>query len=337
MFVKMPKRDSVVYAARTASLRRSPRFLRHKATPEQERPTPLRKSPRLALQKKTSSQPEGLKSKSRNSRVSCHGVSRGSEEHVLKNSKENFVENIRGETRKCHDGSRNFGNLSSRTKRSSVLNSGVDGFQCLRRSSRIADQYNVMACEHKDCPEKTGKKSVESDDGPRNCGNSSDGSTQSSRSCNDVDGFQSLRRSPRFFGAKNDSETTSRAKGILNGSKNKVELPDIGKAEMGVNSRERVVPKTEKPRKPRRNCVRSKAVDAEGSEMESSEFDDGYEEVEVGSKRKRGEEGNGTVQGWTREQELALQRAYLVAKPTPGFWKKVSKLVCCCSFDALYI
>lgn len=333
MFVKMPKKDSVVYAVRTTSLRRSPRFLRHKVTPEQERPTPLRKSPRLALQKKTSSQPEGLKSKSRNSRVSSHGVSLGPEEHVLKNSKESFMENIRKETRKCNDGSRNFGNLSSRTKRSSVLNRGVDGFPCLRRSPRIADQYNVMACEHKDCPEKTGKKSVESDDGPGNCGNSRDGSTQSSRSCNDVYGFQSLRRSPRFFGAKNDSETTSRAKGISNGSKNKVELPDIGKAEMGVNSRERAVPKTEKPR---RSCLRPKAVDAGGSEMESSEFDDGYEDVEVGSKRKRGEEGM-TVQGWTREQELALQRAYLVAKPTPGFWKKVSKLVCCCSFDGLYI
>lgn len=34
-----------------------------------------------------------------------------------------------------------------------------------------------------------------------------------------------------------------------------------------------------------------------------------------------------TVQGWTREQELALERAYFSAKPTPHFWKKVAKMV----------
>ncbi|KAK7309610.1 hypothetical protein RJT34_06479 [Clitoria ternatea] len=47
--------------------------------------------------------------------------------------------------------------------------------------------------------------------------------------------------------------------------------------------------------------------------------------VEVGMKRKhRGEE---TAKGWTKEQELALRRAYLAAKPSPHFWKNVSKLV----------
>ncbi|XP_042426734.1 uncharacterized protein LOC122014548 isoform X2 [Zingiber officinale] len=30
---------------------------------------------------------------------------------------------------------------------------------------------------------------------------------------------------------------------------------------------------------------------------------------------------------WTEEQERALQRAYLLARPTPHFWKKVSKMV----------
>ncbi|KAL5714554.1 hypothetical protein ACHQM5_016498 [Ranunculus cassubicifolius] len=33
------------------------------------------------------------------------------------------------------------------------------------------------------------------------------------------------------------------------------------------------------------------------------------------------------AQGWNEEQELALQRAYLTAKPSPHFWKKISKLV----------
>ncbi|XP_071712891.1 uncharacterized protein [Rutidosis leptorrhynchoides] len=32
-------------------------------------------------------------------------------------------------------------------------------------------------------------------------------------------------------------------------------------------------------------------------------------------------------EGWTKEQELALERAYLTANPTPHFWKKVSRMV----------
>ncbi|PWA97937.1 hypothetical protein CTI12_AA024690 [Artemisia annua] len=50
----------------------------------------------------------------------------------------------------------------------------------------------------------------------------------------------------------------------------------------------------------------------------------------VGIKRKRNENegivGNGISQSWTKDQELALERAYLEAKPTPHFWKKVSRL-----------
>uniref|UniRef100_A0A6N2N8N0 Myb-like domain-containing protein n=1 Tax=Salix viminalis TaxID=40686 RepID=A0A6N2N8N0_SALVM len=33
------------------------------------------------------------------------------------------------------------------------------------------------------------------------------------------------------------------------------------------------------------------------------------------------------VREWTKEQEMVLQRAYFTTKPTPNFWKKVSKLV----------
>nr|XP_043618052.1 uncharacterized protein LOC122589794 [Erigeron canadensis] len=49
----------------------------------------------------------------------------------------------------------------------------------------------------------------------------------------------------------------------------------------------------------------------------------------VGVKRKRGhkEKGVGIGKGWTKDQELALERAYLTAKPTPHFWKKVSRMV----------
>ncbi|KAF8020138.1 hypothetical protein BT93_G0747 [Corymbia citriodora subsp. variegata] len=42
---------------------------------------------------------------------------------------------------------------------------------------------------------------------------------------------------------------------------------------------------------------------------------------------KQGDEGYENCQGWTKEQEAALQRAYFSAKPTPHFWKKVSRFV----------
>ncbi|KHN38913.1 hypothetical protein glysoja_014905 [Glycine soja] len=54
-------------------------------------------------------------------------------------------------------------------------------------------------------------------------------------------------------------------------------------------------------------------------------FDGGREKGVNGEKRKRGSEE--ISKGWTKEQELALQRAYLAAKPSPHFWKNVSKLV----------
>ncbi|CAI9780812.1 unnamed protein product [Fraxinus pennsylvanica] len=43
--------------------------------------------------------------------------------------------------------------------------------------------------------------------------------------------------------------------------------------------------------------------------------------------RSQIEEEHSIVHGWTKEQELALQRAYLTAKPTPHFWKKVARMV----------
>ncbi|XP_024967931.1 uncharacterized protein LOC112507528 [Cynara cardunculus var. scolymus] len=49
----------------------------------------------------------------------------------------------------------------------------------------------------------------------------------------------------------------------------------------------------------------------------------------VAVKRTRNQFENmvGATHGWTKDQELALERAYLEAKPTPHFWKKVSRLV----------
>jgi S-adenosylmethionine:diacylglycerol 3-amino-3-carboxypropyl transferase len=54
-------------------------------------------------------------------------------------------------------------------------------------------------------------------------------------------------------------------------------------------------------------------------------------------KRERAEGANKrAVEGWTKDQEMALQRAFFTAKPTPNFWKKVSKLVIFFSFLFCY-
>ncbi|CAL1381033.1 unnamed protein product [Linum trigynum] len=61
-------------------------------------------------------------------------------------------------------------------------------------------------------------------------------------------------------------------------------------------------------------------------------IDDGYKReegvvVRKGNGREKDNRRGECVNGWTREQELALQRAYFSEKPTPHFWKKVAKLV----------
>ncbi|XP_021732817.1 mis18-binding protein 1-like [Chenopodium quinoa] len=48
----------------------------------------------------------------------------------------------------------------------------------------------------------------------------------------------------------------------------------------------------------------------------------------TGVKRRRKQDVlQGNSQGWTKEQEVALHKAYFSAKPSPHFWKKVAKLV----------
>ncbi|KAK2452345.1 Homeodomain superfamily protein [Trifolium repens] len=53
------------------------------------------------------------------------------------------------------------------------------------------------------------------------------------------------------------------------------------------------------------------------------------EPVEGGAngKRKHKQACSEIAEGWTKEQELALRKAYFTAKPTPHFWKNVSKMV----------
>ncbi|KAB2055721.1 hypothetical protein ES319_A11G056200v1 [Gossypium barbadense] len=81
--------------------------------------------------------------------------------------------------------------------------------------------------------------------------------------------------------------------------------------------------------KEREASVGLKVTTVDRKESERREVRERNEVVGVKRKRKRKPDNreDTVIQGWTREQELALQRAYFSAKPTANFWKKVSKLV----------
>ncbi|XP_010530509.1 PREDICTED: uncharacterized protein LOC104807095 [Tarenaya hassleriana] len=78
-----------------------------------------------------------------------------------------------------------------------------------------------------------------------------------------------------------------------------------------------------------RGTVRSLVKADEEQRTKSDIIDSRLEEdrLKMMNNKLDGESNCGPVQGWAKEQELALQKAYFTAKPSPNFWKKVSKLV----------
>ncbi|PON97113.1 Homeodomain-like [Trema orientale] len=331
----MPKRDSAISTLQSTTLRRSPRLL-HKSEKISEQ-VPLvtpRRSPRLTRQNSFAQEAEDPKSpKSITNRARSSGLS----------------ENVSKKSSKPSNGLRKCGSLSSGPKKSVILGNGFDGFSNPRRSSRISDKVNAVGYESRGFLGKVSKKVGESDVGskkfdgffnPRRSSRISDkvnavgyeskgclgkvskkvgesdvGSKKFLRN-NGVDGFKNVRRSQRLSNQQKvvneHTEKTGKDNGcrLSSDSASKEEALDTGKGKVGVTSAENLL-------------VKGKRL----TKREAEELDGESREVEVSKKRKRDVEGNGTVQGWTKEQELALQRAYLVAKPTPHFWRKVSKLV----------
>ncbi|KAK7307290.1 hypothetical protein VNO77_40216 [Canavalia gladiata] len=170
-----------------------------------------------------------------------------------------------------------------------------------RRSARLLLQQNHDSPNAKPvkCNDSTHKSSVKSK-------KFAVGSRRSPRLNNGVAGVPSLRRSSRLNNHKDpangpsdeelsnssgDSGNSSRAKG--------------GEAKTKENH----------------------VVSDEGFTVEDGETkkERNEERVVVGVKRKRSAEK--IAEGWTKEQELALRTAYFAAKPSPHFWKNVSKLV----------
>ncbi|CAN0917613.1 hypothetical protein LINGRAHAP2_LOCUS30405 [Linum grandiflorum] len=64
-----------------------------------------------------------------------------------------------------------------------------------------------------------------------------------------------------------------------------------------------------------------------GKRKKNDECSEREEPRVVRKKNVQVNRGSECANGWTRDQELALQRAYFTEKPTPSFWKKVAKMV----------
>ncbi|CAJ1931209.1 unnamed protein product [Sphenostylis stenocarpa] len=178
-----------------------------------------------------------------------------------------------------------------------------------RRSPRFLPQQNNTTPNPKSAKHTVSKKEYnEFTVGPR----------RSSRLNNGDVRFSSLRRSPRF-------NNESSGKKVKNTS---VKGGDAETKENCVVSDEGFGGGRKKERKEKIEDGNGEIVEVKTKENRvvcDKGFDGERKKIEDGDKRKR--KGDEVREGWTKEQDLALQRAYLMAKPSPHFWKNVSKLV----------
>ncbi|XP_043708264.1 uncharacterized protein LOC122657584 isoform X2 [Telopea speciosissima] len=149
----------------------------------------------------------------------------------------------------------------------------------------------------------------------------------------------SLRRSSRFFNKENASAFVANKAGnnraellvcrYENDSSNKgvsAEVPqkrNLGKNRSRNVEVQRVFTNTAGKAGEGVNSTVSTAATPRGVKKISDLANEG---IRVHPKRKQHDEGC-SPQGWTKEQETALRRAFITGKPSPHFWKKVSKLV----------
>ncbi|XP_019710378.1 uncharacterized protein [Elaeis guineensis] len=148
-----------------------------------------------------------------------------------------------------------------------------------------------------------------------------------------ADASQSRRRSPRL--ASIAAEVTKKDADFLQSRRRSArfasDLAEIPKKDGDFVA---------KPKRSERLMGSSKvaakvAVDVPGDENSDGERGRGEkkrrkreENVEAEMETGRSEvEECCTFEGWTKEQEVALRRAYFSARPSPHFWKKVSKMV----------
>ncbi|XP_050204414.1 uncharacterized protein LOC126654553 [Mercurialis annua] len=193
----------------------------------------------------------------------------------------------------------------------------------LRRSQRLVhkspqDLHTETPKPAANRAKNTSKKLTESEKKLTICGIPAPGFRRSPRFSNRVEENSSVRRSSRL-----SLLDTSSVKPKKNVDSSSVKCKDNSK---GVRKCDEFVQKGEKKTRDCVNCSTVIGLEA----VKRRDFCGKSQEIRVTKKRKRGEKcdkNNASVKDWTNEQEIALQRAYIIAKPTPNFWNQVSKMV----------
>lgn len=99
----------------------------------------------------------------------------------------------------------------------------------------------------------------------------------------------------------------------------------VEKVEMGMNKHEELRAKVDREVS-KGNCLNSTTA---AIQMEEGKKGRKLQSGDIGAIEKRSEPAlkGCNLQGWTKDQEAALHRSYFTSKPSPHFWKKVSKMV----------
>ncbi|CAK9177968.1 unnamed protein product [Ilex paraguariensis] len=289
----MPHRNSSNKEPSSIILRRSPRFLQSNQTDPKGCQTPK-------------AEPKGI----RFPYLDPPFLSSTPKVFSKKTPRYNQVE-ISNKSIESDKGSKISGILNTGRRRSTRLSAGIEGFSCLRRSSRFSEKGNIAGCIEKIGPDKS-KQDASSDVSK---------SGMSIHSHRQFTGGIEKRVTRSSKRGKNNEYAGAIDSGKCNGfsdesDKNRAKvgvIPLKHKAKLGANLSKQLTGKSKK-----RLTRRSYGEDNENN---------GREQVGVKRKRNEFEESNGTVKGWTLDQELTLQRAYFAVKPTPHFWTKVARLV----------
>nr|GMC57588.1 uncharacterized protein LOC109168390 [Ipomoea batatas] len=323
----MRHRTSVEEDKHAVSLRRSPRFLpknqqdlEHPVTPDIEPrairvpnadSTPLSSNRKISLNKKQREASGRTTEKSSGSVMSVDS-STGPRRSSRLISRFECSKEVSKKAKAITNGSVISSNSYPRSRRSSILISQVEDFTPLRRSKRIAENGSFDKRVTKDWIEVS---SVEK------------GYRDIVLACPAI---RNSNKTPNPPEIKSKARVKLSNKSVVMSEKRAtrsscLSQADEGKAKHGGRIGKPSTSKLEKietfPAKP------SSEVAIEGGENPEESIDLGEKQRGVKRKRAQEEDGHVIAKGWTKEQELALQKAYFAAKATPKFWKKVAKMV----------
>lgn len=323
----MRHRTSVEEDKHAVSLRRSPRFLpknqqdlEHPVTPDIEPrairvpnadSTPLSSNRKISLNKKQR-EASGRTTEKSSGSVMSGDSSTGPRRSSRLISRFECSKEVSKKAKAITNGSVISSNSYPRSRRSSILISQVEDFTPLRRSKRIAENGSFEKRVTKDWIEVS---SVEK------------GYRGIVLACPAI---RNSKKTPNPPEIKSKARVNSSNKSVVKSEKRAtrsscLSQADEGKAKHGGRIGKPSTSKLEKietfPAKP------SSEVAIEGGENPEESIDLGEKQRGVKRKRAQEEDGHVIAKGWTKEQELALQKAYFAAKATPKFWKKVAKMV----------